>query len=58
MSTPVSRPEQMDKTPEYRLLHHPTTVNTRGDELPAQERRKAGLLAPPGTAPESGRWRR
>ena len=35
-----------------RLLHHATTVNIRGESYRLKERRKAGLLAPPGTGPE------
>jgi DNA replication protein DnaC len=35
-----------------RLLHHATTVNIRGESYRLKERRKAGLLAPPGAAPE------
>ena len=38
-----------------RLLHHSTTVNIRGESYRLKERRKAGLLNPPGTAPDSGR---
>ena len=38
-----------------RLLHHSTTVNIRGESYRLKERRKAGLLNPPGAAPESGR---
>jgi DNA replication protein DnaC len=38
-----------------RLLHHSTTVNIRGESYRLKERRKAGLLTPPGTVPESGR---
>lgn len=38
-----------------RLLHHATTVNIRGESYRLKERRKAGLLTPPGTAPESGK---
>jgi DNA replication protein DnaC len=35
-----------------RLLHHSSTVNIRGESYRLKERRKAGLLAPPGAAPE------
>lgn len=37
-----------------RLLHHAATVNIRGESYRLKERRKAGLLAPPGTTPEEG----
>lgn len=37
-----------------RLLHHATTVNTKGDSYRLREKRKAGLLGrrPPQTPPE------
>jgi DNA replication protein DnaC len=37
-----------------RLLHHATTVNIRGESYRLKERRKAGLLTSPGSAPEGG----
>lgn len=37
-----------------RLLHHATTVNIRGESYRLKERRKAGLLNPPESAPGGG----
>ena len=35
-----------------RLLHHPTTVNIKGDSYHLKDKRRAGLLRP-ATTPES-----
>jgi DNA replication protein DnaC len=37
-----------------RLLHHSTTINIRGESYRLKERRKAGLLAPPGKEDGAG----